>query len=532
MIRKFLLGVFVLLVAASALAERWVPKDSTDKSIRVVLTSSTTGLPSTGLTVTDIDVYVWREGATVTAKFDCTDLGSENAAHSDTGAYEGGALGIYRIDLPDAAFATGADYVDITVVCSGCINAYVHIALTNANPNDGVRLGLTALPNAAAGAAGGLPDDTDGNGRVRVVDGTGAGEIDTTSGRVGITGLADASAAFLDDMLDGTGAVLTLSQLRINSAAAGGAVDVDNSGGPGIKIDGTTFGIDCQASAGPGAYLAATGGNGAGMSLAGNGTGDGLYAVGGAEANGAHFYGGSTVGNGLYARGQTTGYGISAVGAGASSGVSAVGGTNANGIYAQGNGVGAGARFSGQPGAGTGNGLSLSGGGSGGSGLVILAVENNAAGVSITGHGSGDGMIVTGGATGDGIHAVGQGGAYDINADIFGGLTGNITGNLSGSVGSLTGHTNQTGDSFARLGAPAGASIAADLLTIDNLVDDLEGRLTNARAGYLDNLAGGAVATDADLTTLLGRITAVRAGYLDAAISTRARPVDVQIIIP
>ena len=42
------------------------------------------------------------------------------------------------------------------------------------------------------------------------------------------------------------------------------------------------------------------------------------------------------------------------------------------------------------------------------------------------------------------------------------------------TVTTLTGHTPQTGDSFARLGAPAGASVSADLLAIDNLVDDLE----------------------------------------------------------
>lgn len=57
-------------------------------------------------------------------------------------------------------------------------------------------------------------------------------------------------------------------------------------------------------------------------------------------------------------------------------------------------------------------------------------------------------------------------------------------------VNTLAGHTAQTGDSYARLGAPAGASIAADLLVIDNFVDDLESRLTAARAGYLDNLNG------------------------------------------
>lgn len=41
----------------------------------------------------------------------------------------------------------------------------------------------------------------------------------------------------------------------------------------------------------------------------------------------------------------------------------------------------------------------------------------------------------------------------------------------------------QTGDNFARLGAPAGASIAADLLVIDNFVDGLESTIGAAGAG-------------------------------------------------
>jgi len=43
--------------------------------------------------------------------------------------------------------------------------------------------------------------------------------------------------------------------------------------------------------------------------------------------------------------------------------------------------------------------------------------------------------------------------------------------------------TPQTGDSFARLGAPAGASIAADLVVIDNFVDGLEATIGSAGAG-------------------------------------------------
>jgi len=47
-------------------------------------------------------------------------------------------------------------------------------------------------------------------------------------------------------------------------------------------------------------------------------------------------------------------------------------------------------------------------------------------------------------------------------------IVGNITGNLSGSVGSLTGHTNQTGDSYAIVNGSAG------LVAIDTVVDAIK----------------------------------------------------------
>lgn len=61
-------------------------------------------------------------------------------------------------------------------------------------------------------------------------------------------------------------------------------------------------------------------------------------------------------------------------------------------------------------------------------------------------------------------------------------------------------------DLNARLGAPAGASLSADLLTIDNLVDDLE-----AAVGAIEGA-----------TTLHNKLTAARAAFLDAAITSRA----------
>jgi hypothetical protein len=45
------------------------------------------------------------------------------------------------------------------------------------------------------------------------------------------------------------------------------------------------------------------------------------------------------------------------------------------------------------------------------------------------------------------------------------------TGATVPTVSTLTGHTPQTGDTFARLGAPTGASIAADIATIDDFID-------------------------------------------------------------
>ncbi len=57
----------------------------------------------------------------------------------------------------------------------------------------------------------------------------------------------------------------------------------------------------------------------------------------------------------------------------------------------------------------------------------------------------------------------------------------------------------------------SGLATAAALQTVDDLVDDLETRLTATRAGYLDNLSAGAVATAAALATV--------AGYVDTEVA-------------
>lgn len=53
------------------------------------------------------------------------------------------------------------------------------------------------------------------------------------------------------------------------------------------------------------------------------------------------------------------------------------------------------------------------------------------------------------------------------------GTTLAVTSGACDTVTTLTGHTAQTGDSYARLGAPAGASVSADIAVIESQTDDI-----------------------------------------------------------
>jgi hypothetical protein len=80
----------------------------------------------------------------------------------------------------------------------------------------------------------------------------------------------------------------------------------------------------------------------------------------------------------------------------------------------------------------------------------------------------------------------------------------------AGYLDNLNGHVAQTGDSFARLGAPAAASVSADILAIDNFVDNLETRL-----GTPGDLGGGATVAD-NLADMAGATFATGTDSLEA----------------
>lgn len=160
--------------------------------------NTTSGEPVTGLLFSDIETggsasYA-RQGA---ARVDLTliTLASASVAHADGGFIlvdDTNMKGLYRCDFPDAAFAAGVDQVILQlVVASGkdAVVAPLLVDLTDVDLRDAVRGGMTSLPNVNAGSAGGVATDTDSNGAVRIVDGTGAREINTNSGAVALVDL-------------------------------------------------------------------------------------------------------------------------------------------------------------------------------------------------------------------------------------------------------------------------------------------------------------------------------------------------------
>jgi len=133
------------------------------------------GEPVTGLLFSDIETggsaSHMRQGA-ARVDFTLVTLASASAAHTDGGFIlvdDTNMPGVYRCDVPDAAFATGVDQVIIQLVVAAAKNAVVApllIDIADVDLRDVVRAGMTALPNAAAEAAGGL-----------YTRGTGAGQI-------------------------------------------------------------------------------------------------------------------------------------------------------------------------------------------------------------------------------------------------------------------------------------------------------------------------------------------------------------------
>ena len=130
--KRFLIFCLLIGLAAPSHAQRIITKGATDQSVYIKIIDSADGTPETGVVfnTSGIDIEYVRAGAAATDITEATQ--TAGGAHSDGGFVHVGH-GVYRLDLPDAAVASGVD----SVVVQGTVTDMIVIGTT---------IQLTALP--------------------------------------------------------------------------------------------------------------------------------------------------------------------------------------------------------------------------------------------------------------------------------------------------------------------------------------------------------------------------------------------------
>jgi len=186
-----------------------------DVSVVCRAIDATDGTPETAFdhATAGIDLQYRREGAANVAITE-VDLAALTTVHTDGGVEQIGN-GYFRLDLPDAACAVGVTGVIVHGVATGMVIIGCYIQLVAYDPFNAVRLGLTALPNAAADAAGGLP----------ISD---AGGLDLDAQRADVAAVLVDTSTTLQAEVDGIQADAEDIQARLPAAlTAGGNIKAD-----------------------------------------------------------------------------------------------------------------------------------------------------------------------------------------------------------------------------------------------------------------------------------------------------------------
>lgn len=207
------------------MSKREILAGATDQTIDVFIqdSSSSVGAGLTGLVHNTASlVCYYRKGATGTPTALSLVTQTVGGAHADGGfvAVDGtNCPGQYRLDLSDTIVATAGM---VTIYLRGATNmapCIAEIEVVSVNKFDAVRGGMTALPNAAADAAGGLPISDAGG---LDIDAKLANTNEITVARMGaLTDWIDGGR--LDVILDARAAQSDLNTLlsRLSSARAG-----------------------------------------------------------------------------------------------------------------------------------------------------------------------------------------------------------------------------------------------------------------------------------------------------------------------
>ena len=117
---------------------RSIKKGSTDQSFFVYAVDEVSGLPATGLGHSDITARCARTRSAAIA-VTMASLATVDAEHNDGGFIEIDAAnckGWYRFDVPDAAFAAGADAVVITLQAGGVLLSAIRVQLVDSTADD------------------------------------------------------------------------------------------------------------------------------------------------------------------------------------------------------------------------------------------------------------------------------------------------------------------------------------------------------------------------------------------------------------
>jgi len=129
-----------------------VSPGATDVTTYFKLVDPTTGVPETGLTITDLDMSYVRDRAAA-VKADATALAAVDSVHGDNKMIQVDATnmpGVYRADWPDAAFAAGVSRVQLCINGAAIDPAVIEVELEAYAVNLTQILG-TALTETAGG---------------------------------------------------------------------------------------------------------------------------------------------------------------------------------------------------------------------------------------------------------------------------------------------------------------------------------------------------------------------------------------------
>lgn len=376
---------------------------STSNIFRVCLKNSSTGQPLTGLDHTSSGLIISTicdNEATATAY---TVAGSNVETISTLGTFAAPTSGkcrfkavdgtnhpgLYEFQFADARFSV-ANAKRFVFSVSGATNLLAmdyEVELTRMNLQDGTRGGMTALPNAAAGASGGL-----------WILGSMTGSPAIT-GSFSILNASGSAVSLLSAGSNGSGLVLTGNGSGDGLLVTGGATG-DGAQFMGGGTNGHALRLFAQAGNSYGALIEGAGSGAAhGVSIVGAGTGHGALVTGGSGATG----------NGVsIVSASTNGVGLNVAGSGSGNGATITGGATGNGLYCLA-GSTSGSGFAAVS-VTSGNGAAFISGGGANPGLAITASTTGTTGaIEINQNSSGPGLKIHGGDYGVRIDTQGDG---------------------------------------------------------------------------------------------------------------------------